>query len=117
MKRIEDLDRAREMESIRLNEAQGRFHSLQQEVAARTSAVPEFASPEAERDVLRAPPPRLKMRRTEDAGGCSGRVVPFMPTLVPAELDDWMKDRQADLQVALEFGEVDRVLESTSQVQ
>ena len=39
-----------------------------------------------------------------------------MPTLVPAELDDWMKDRQADLQEALEFGETDRVLESTSKL-
>ena len=43
-KRIEDLDRARETESIRLKEAQGRLHRLQQEVAARASAVPESAN-------------------------------------------------------------------------
>ena len=42
-KRIEDLDRARETGSIRLQEAQGRLHRLQQEVAARVSAVPESA--------------------------------------------------------------------------
>ena len=96
-----------------MNEGQGRLPLLQQEVAARTPAVPEFANPEAEQDALRAPPPRSKVRRTEDAGGCSGRVVEFMPTLVPAELDDWMKDRQPYLQEALEFGEVDRALEST----
>ena len=73
-KLIEDLDRARETESVRLKEAQGRLHRLQQEVAARVSAVPEFAIPgtndsgaevailkaklaktEAERDALLAP--------------------------------------------------------------
>ena len=43
--RIEDLDSARETESIRLNEAQGRLHRLQQEVVALVSAVPEFAIP------------------------------------------------------------------------
>ena len=32
----------RETETIRLKEAQGRLHRLQQEVAARASAVPEF---------------------------------------------------------------------------
>ena len=128
-KRIEDLDRARETESIRLKEAQGRLHRLQQEVAARASSgtndigaevamlKTKLAKSEAERDALRAPPPRSKVRRTEDAEGCSGRVLPFMPTLVHAELDDWMKDRQADLQEALEFGETDRVLELTSKLE
>ena len=126
-KRIEDLDRAREMESIRLKEAQGRLHRLQQETESANSGTNDIgvevailkaklAKTEAERDALRAPPPRSKVRRTEDAGGCSGRVIPFMPTLVSEELDDWMKDRQADLQEALEFGETDRVLELTSKL-
>ena len=52
----------------------------------------KLAKTEAERDALRAPPPRSKVRRTKDAGGCSGQVIPFMPTLVSEELDDWMKE-------------------------
>ena len=51
---------------------------------------------EKKRDALRAPPPRSKVRRTEDAGGCSGRVIPFMSTLVPAR-------RLDERQEALEF--------------
>ena len=86
-KRIKDLDRARKTESIRLKEAQGRLHRLQQEVAALASAVQgsvnsgtnhigaevtmmkaKLAKSEAEWDALRAP--RSKVRRTEDAEGC-----------------------------------------------
>ena len=76
----------------------------------------KLAKSEAKRDALRGQPLRSKVRRTEDAEECSGRVIPFMPTLVHAELEEWMKDRQADLQEALEFGETDRVLELTSKL-
>ena len=45
----------------------------------------------------------------------SGRMIPPMPvSRVPAELDDWMFDRHADLKDAMEFGENVKVLELTS---
>ena len=70
-----------------------------------------LAKVEAERDALRATPSRpQKVQRTDQKGLL---VIPTMPNLVPGELKDLMKGRQADLQEALEFGEGDRVLENS----
>ena len=40
--------------------------------------------------------------------------VPHMPALIPAELAQWMEDRQADLQEALSLDDTNRILELTS---
>ena len=53
-----------------------------------------------------------KMPRTDRRHGWA---CPDMPSLM-AELDDWMKARQGDLQEALEFQETERVLELTSKL-
>ena len=42
--------------------------------------------------------------------------VPYMPGLVPAELAQWMEDRQADLQEALNLDDTNRILELTSKL-
>ena len=42
--------------------------------------------------------------------------VPYMPGLVPAELAQWMEDRQADLQEALSLDDTSRILELTSKL-
>ena len=42
--------------------------------------------------------------------------MPPMPTLVPAELSEWMVDRQADLQEAMIVGDNVRVLTVTSKL-
>ena len=54
--------------------------------------------------------PRVRQR----VGG--GGPVPPMPTLVPAELSEWMVDRQADLQEAMNAGDNVRVLTVTSKL-
>ena len=41
-------------------------------------------------------------------------LVPHMPALIPAELAQWMEDRQADLQEALSLDDTNRILELTS---
>ena len=128
--RITELDRDREIESSPLEEARNHLQRLQLEAVARASIAPDvnpdntdinmevvalkanLATTEAERDALSAEP-RSKIRHT-DAGGVSGRFIPPMPCLVPAELDNWMKERHGDLQEALEFGEGERVWELIS---
>ena len=45
-----------------------------------------------------------------------GGPVPPMPTLVPAELSEWMVDRQANLQEAMNAGDNVRVLTVTSKL-
>ena len=64
-KRIEDLDRVRETESVRLKEAQGRLHRLQQEVAARVSVVPEFAIPGTNDSGVEVAVLKSKLAKTE----------------------------------------------------
>ena len=39
-----------------------------------------------------------------------------MPALIPAELAQWMEDRQADLQEALSLDDTNRILELTSKL-
>ena len=43
-------------------------------------------------------------------------LVPYMPALIPAELAQWMEDRQADLQEALSLDDTNRILELTSKL-
>ena len=63
----------------------------------------KLAMVEAKRDALRSTPPRpKKVQRTDRQGS---PVIASTPNLVPAELEDWLKGLQADLQEALEFGE------------
>ena len=57
-----------------------------------------------------------KQRVAEEELLTETRACPDMPTLILAELDDWMKARQGDLQGALEFQETERVLELTSKL-
>ena len=42
--------------------------------------------------------------------------VPHMSALIPAELAQWMEDRQADLQEALSLDDTNRILELTSKL-
>ena len=43
-------------------------------------------------------------------------VIPPMPTLVPAELDNWMQDLQLDLQNAMNLGDQRRVVEVSTKL-
>ena len=42
--------------------------------------------------------------------------VPYMPALIPAQLAQWLEDRQADLEEALSLGGANRILELTSKL-
>ena len=117
------------------------MHRLQQEVAARVSAVPEFAIPgtndsgarscnlaktEAERDALRAP-----QQMDTLAAECSGLVraprsmtpagsrpptmdvLPVMPSDFQ-DLERWLLDRHADLRDVLEFADCSSVAKLTA---
>ena len=57
--------------------------------------------------------PRVR-RRVSGSGG--GGFIPLMPSLIPAELYQWIEDRQTDLQEALVDGNSARVLELTSKM-
>ena len=48
--------------------------------------------------------------------GCRRWVHPMMPGLIPAELCQWIEDRQSDLQEAFVSGDTARVLELTSKM-
>ena len=43
-------------------------------------------------------------------------VIPPMPTLVPAELDNWMQDLQQELQNAMTIGDQRRVVEVSTKL-
>ena len=86
-------------------------HANSTDVAALKA---KLAMVKAKRDALRSTPPRpKKVQRTDRKGS---PVIASTPNLVPAELEDWLKGLQADLQEALEFGEGERVLELTSKL-
>ena len=55
---------------------------------------------------------KRRVVRVETSRGKFG--APPMPQLIPAELDQWMSDRQAELQEAISLGEPATVLELTS---
>ena len=57
--------------------------------------------------------PRVRQRISGVAGG---GFIPVMPGLIPAELCQWIEDRQTDLQEALVDGNTARVLELTSKM-
>ena len=57
--------------------------------------------------------PRVRQRISGAAGG---GFIPVMPGLIPAELSQWIEDRQTDLQEALVDGNTARVLELTSKM-
>ena len=41
-------------------------------------------------------------------------TIPLVPTLVPRELSEWMEDRQSDMQEAMSWGNLKKLLELTS---
>ena len=43
-------------------------------------------------------------------------VIPPMPTLVPAELDNWMQDLQVELQSAMNSGDQRRVVDVSTKL-
>ena len=55
--------------------------------------------------------PRVRQRLSPTHGG---DTIPPMPTLVPGDLSDWMQDRHADLQDAMNGGNCVKVHELTS---
>ena len=57
--------------------------------------------------------PRVRQRI---AGVAGGGFIPVMPGLIPAELCQWIEDRQTDLQKAFVDGSTARVLELTSKM-
>ena len=57
--------------------------------------------------------PRVRQRVSGSGGG---GFIPLMPSLIPAELYQWIEDRQTDLQEALVNGNSARVLELTSKM-
>ena len=58
---------------------------------------------------MERPQVRQKLSRAH-----GGDAIPPMPTLVPGDLSDWMQDRHADLQDAMNGGSCVKVFEFTS---
>ena len=126
VKRIEDLERSREVESVRLQEARDRLQRLQQEAAVRVSA-PVPVATDASSEVLRLQNivSQLQVQLAKSEGSVAGvamdgviqesplkkgRVRPenFVCQTVE-ELIEWMDARQSDMRVAVEVGNASEV--------
>ena len=126
-RKLTELDKQRVAEEELLTETRARLERLRLEAVQCRAAFSATSNAHSELTRLRAQVVELqraaqgrecgagpsKVPRTERRHGWA---CPDMPTLIPAELDDWMKARQGDLQGALEFQETERVLELTSKL-
>ena len=119
-KRIRELDAERAAEAFALKEAKDRLQRLEVEQAQQPdpNAHPAPSVPrdwQAEMEALKAQLAHLEQERDEAVRVATRKrhASGPMPGLIPAELDDWMQDRQSDLQDAMIEGDGKRVLEIT----
>ena len=126
VKRIDDLDKAREVEAVRLQEARDRLQRLQQEAAAATATVPPAGVPDAAAEVvhLRGMVSQLQVQLAKGEGGFAGPAMDVVTQELPTkkrprpecfvshtveELIEWMDGRQSDMRVAVEAGNAPEV--------
>ena len=125
VKRINDLDKAREVEAVRLQEARDRLQRLQQEAAAATMTAPAVPDAAAEVAQLRAMVSQLQAQLAKGEGGLAGPaamdvVIQEVPTKkqprpenlvcqTVEELIEWMDARQSDMRIAVEAGNAPEV--------
>ena len=126
VKRIDDLDKAREVEAVRLQEARDRLQRLQQEAAATTATVPPAGVPDAAAEVvhLRGMVSQLQAKLAMGEGGFAGPAMDVVIQEVPTkkrprpecfvsqtveELIEWLDGRQSDMRVAVEAGNAPEV--------
>ena len=72
----------------------------------------KLAAIEEEKDSLRST--TWKRQTTAPNRADDWKRVPVMPKLVPTELEEWMSDRQSELQNAITLGDYTTILEYTS---
>ena len=121
VKRLDELDKSREVEAIRLQEARDRLKRLQQEAAARaTPPPPAVAAPDANPEVanLRSLVSLLQAQLAQCEGGVAGQAMEGVQEIpskkrprpecfvshTVEELIEWIDARQADMRVAVESG-------------
>ena len=126
MKRVDELDRLREVESVRLQEARDRLQQLQQEAAAPHATAPPVGVLDATPEVahLGGMVSQLQAQLAKCEGGIAGSAmdgaIQESPTkkrprpecfvsLTVEELIEWMGARQSDMRVAVEVGNAPEV--------
>ena len=128
-KRIAELDRERESEQSALTNAKARLHRLETEQSVPVEEAPAPADWKAQMEALQAQVNSLREERNQAVhspavkrqavGHVPSRVSEVtqpMPTLVPAELDNWMQDLQVELQSAMNWGDQRRVVEVSTKL-
>ena len=124
-KRFAKMEAERIAEKKLLEEGRARLVRLEQAFSVRVGNVADVSMVAPDTEVklarLRAQVAELqenvvteRPRVRQRVGG--GGPAPPMPTLVPAELSEWMVDRQAELQEAMNAGDNLRVLTVTSKL-
>ena len=118
-KRLAKMEAERIAEKKLLEEGRARLARLEQafsvpvgNVADVTMVVPDMLRAQVAEFQENVVTERPRVRQRVGGGG----PVPPMPTLVPAELSEWMVDRQAELQEAMNAGDNVRVLTVTSKL-
>ena len=106
-----------------VEEGRARLRRLEEELEVQDVHVPDLGSEianlkaklaevEEERDTLRSTACK-RQARVPSRPDTSTRRVPMMP-MMSGELDEWMCDRQAELQEAVSLQDCSKVLELTS---
>ena len=123
------MDRERESEQSALTNAKARLQRLETEQSVPVEEAPAPADWKAQMEALQAqvnslreerdqavPSPAVKRQAVGHVPSRVSEVIQPMPTLVPAELDNWMQDLQVELQSAMNWGDKRRVVEVSTKL-